>query len=89
MKPPAWQRTLRGFSGGDTIDIASLAFSSSYTTSYKGTKLTIDNGTKPVFTFANIDKLGSFTLTDDGSGGTMVACYLEGTLQRPIPGKSP
>ena len=70
---------ITGFSGGDTIDIPSLAFSSSYTTSYKGTTLTIDNGTKPVFRFTNIDKLGSFSLTDDGSGGTMVACYLEGT----------
>ena len=68
---------ITGLSGGDTIDISSLAFSSSLTTSYQGTTLTIDDGTTPVFTFTDIDKLGAFTLADDGSGGTVVACYLE------------
>ena len=70
---------ITGLSGANTIDIASLAFSSSYTTSYQGTKLTIEDGGKTVFTFTDIDKLGTFTLADDGSGGTVVACYLEGT----------
>jgi glycosyltransferase involved in cell wall biosynthesis len=70
---------ITGLSGGNTIDLASVPFSSRYTTSYQGTQLTILNGSKTVFTFANIDKLGSFTLANDGSGGTVVACYLEGT----------
>ncbi len=70
---------ITGLSGGNTIDISSLAFSSSFTTSYQGTTLTIDDGTTPVFTFTDIDKLGAFTLADNGSGGTVVACYLEGT----------
>jgi glycosyltransferase involved in cell wall biosynthesis len=68
-----------GFSAGNTIDIASLTFSNSYTTSYKGTTLTISNGTTPVFTFDNINNPGSFLLAADGNGGTVVACYLEGT----------
>ena len=33
-----------GFSGNNTIDIPSLAFSSGYTTSYDGTTLSINNG---------------------------------------------
>ncbi len=70
---------ITGLTGSNTIDISSLSFSSNFTTSYQGTTLTIDDGTTPVFTFTDIDKLGAFTLADDGSGGTVVACYLEGT----------
>ena len=70
---------ITGLSGANTIDLASLPFSSGYTTKYQGTQLTILNGSKTVFTFADIDKLGSFSLANDGSGGTLVACYLEGT----------
>jgi glycosyltransferase involved in cell wall biosynthesis len=70
---------ITGLSGANTIDLASLTFSSSYTTKYQGTQLTILNGSKTVFTFADIDKLGSFSLANDGNGGTLVACYLEGT----------
>ncbi len=72
---------ITGFGGANTIDLASLAFSSGYTTVYqaKTQTLTIENGTTPVFRFTNINNAGSFTLSDDGSGGTLVACYLEGT----------
>ena len=72
--------TITGMSGRDTIDVTSLAFSSAYTTSYDGKALSIDYGTIPVFTFSDIANGGSFTLTAAPGGGTMVACYVKGTL---------
>ena len=71
---------ITGFGGGDIIDIGSLAFSSNYTTQVNGTTLTIEDGTSTVFTFNDISNPGSFTLSDDGGGGTeFVACYVAGT----------
>jgi Hint domain len=71
---------ITGFGGGNIVDIGSLPFSSNYTLHVDGTTLTIDDGTSPVFTFADINNPGSFTLSDDGSGGTeFAACYVAGT----------
>jgi antigen 43 len=71
---------ITGFGGGDIIDVGSLAFSSNYTTVVNGTTLTIEDGANTVFTFNDISNPGSFTLTDDGSGGTEFgACYVAGT----------
>ena len=69
-----------GFGGGNVIDISSLPFSSSLTTEFDGKTLTIENGGSPVFTVSDISSPGSFSVSDDGHGGTDVtACYVAGT----------
>jgi Hint domain len=75
--------TIAGFGGGNSLDIGSLPFSSQYTTSYSGTTLTISTDAGTVFTIADINNPGSFSLADDGSGGTEVTvCYARGTMIR-------
>jgi Hint domain len=75
--------TIAGFGGDNRLDIGSLPFSSQYTTHYSGTTLTISTGAGPVFTIADINNPGSFSLADDGSEGTMLTvCYARGTMIR-------
>jgi glycosyltransferase involved in cell wall biosynthesis len=76
---PTFAGQITGFGAGDNIDLSSLTFQSGYTTSYSGSTLTISDGGTTVFTFSNINDPGTVTLADDGSGGTMIACYLAGT----------
>jgi hypothetical protein len=72
---------ISGFSGQNKLDLASLPFSSQYTTHYNGTTLTITAGDTPVFSIANINNPGSFALADDGGGGTdLMGCYAQGTM---------
>ena len=69
-----------GFGGGDVIDIGSLTYSSSDTTQYSNSTLTISNGANTLFTFTDIDDPGLIVLADDGAGGTEIeTCFLAGT----------
>ncbi len=86
----ALNATIAGFGGDNTLDIGSLSFSNQYTTSYSGTTLTISDGSSTVFTIADINNPGAFSLADDGSGGTLLTvCYAQGTAVRTPDGDVP
>jgi hypothetical protein len=70
---------ITGFGGNNAIDIGTLRFSSTYTTTFSGTTLTIENGDTPVFTFRDINNPGAFGLHDNGAGGTELICFAAGT----------
>jgi len=83
MAGSSFSAALTGFGGGDTIDIGSLAYNASYTTSYSNGVLAIDEGGRAVFSFTDYSGSSAISLSDDGDGGTELQtapCFLPGTL---------
>ena len=79
----AFDATITGFTAGDMIDLADLAFSGGETLSYSAGVLTIINsGTTVVaLSLPGSYQTANFSLSDDGTGGSSLAvtCFVAGT----------
>ncbi|WP_419728511.1 Hint domain-containing protein [Lichenicola sp.] len=73
---------ITGFgTGSNVIDLESLAYKSSYTFSYTGSSIVINDGNSTVFVLTDINNPGALVLKSDGAKGTeLMTCFLRGTL---------
>ena len=64
--------TIDDFGVGDAIDLRGLAYSGNATASFASGKLTVANGAMSVTLTLSDTPFTSFSLMDDGAGGTLV-----------------
>jgi hypothetical protein len=80
-QPNAFAGTIAGFAPGDTIDLTSIPFSSTYTESFLLNTLTISDGTTTlaVLPFVGAYTSSSFQLVPGTTGTDIITCFAAGT----------